>query len=161
MHSFYIETHVSVCTHMDWIFYKYTDSPTATLSNTKRLNSPCFSFLFVLQFHLIILCGTLKLFAVLVLIKFVQFLTWHRLWWTNTAMLRLHLFSCFCCGKDQHAVALVQLFILTAELRINSAAVSSFKIQYKVLKVQYDIVHRILLHVFFLRWQLCDKAFCT
>lgn len=64
-------------------------------------------------------------------------------------MLRLHLFSCFYCGKSQHAVALVQLyFFLTAEQRINLAAMSSFKIQYKVSNVQYDIVHRILLHVF-------------
>ncbi len=67
-------------------------------------------FLFLLQFDLIVFCGTLKLFIVLVTLEFVWFLTWHRLLRTNTAMLRLHLFSCFYCGKDQHAAALVRLF---------------------------------------------------
>lgn len=35
-----------------------------------------------------------KLFAVL-LMEFGQFLTWHRLFWTNTALLRIHWFSWF------------------------------------------------------------------
>lgn len=36
-------------------------------------------------------CGTLKRFAVLATLAFVRFLTWHRLLWTNAALLRLNL----------------------------------------------------------------------
>lgn len=131
--AFYIKTPVSVCTHSRRLLYKYTDSPSATSNDAHTHCFSLFCSLISLNVPSInclpsrVKCGTLKLFAVLVTLAFVRFLTWHRLLWTNTALLRLNFLRrqiSACCSTGSTGF---YVLFLSKKLQIYTTSVNIFK----------------------------------